>query len=89
MTVKEAAKELGLKVRTVRQWIADGKLVAEKHGWYWFISEQEVYDKGVQRNAHKGRKHSRRVEEDTELGMLHGAGQDTEESAERKERKVE
>lgn len=39
MTVRQAAKEYGVAVRTIRQWLRDGKLVAEKteNGWHWDI----------------------------------------------------
>ena len=85
MTVKEVSKELGLKVRTVRQWLADGKLKAEKRGWYWYIPEEEIKKQEVRENADKAREHSRRIKKGGSMGMLHEAGQDTEESAEREE----
>lgn len=39
MTVRQAAKEYGVAVRTIRQWLRDGKLVAVKaaNGRYWDI----------------------------------------------------
>jgi len=39
MTVRQAAKEYGVAVRTIRQWIRDGKLIVEKekNGRYWDI----------------------------------------------------
>ena len=43
-SLKEAAKLLGIQVRTVREWIRQGKIQAEKaeNGWYWRISEEEI-----------------------------------------------
>lgn len=42
--VRQAANQLGIKVRTVRQWITDKKLKAHKYGISnrWFISESEI-----------------------------------------------
>lgn len=40
--VQEAAVLLGIKVRTVRQWIASGKLTAVKNGKQWMINESEI-----------------------------------------------
>lgn len=37
MTIREASKALGIKVRTVREWIRTGRLRAEKHGKQWVI----------------------------------------------------
>lgn len=39
MTVRQAAKKYGVAVRTIRQWIREGKLVAEKteNGLYWDV----------------------------------------------------
>lgn len=43
-SVPEAAKLIGIKVRTVRQWIADGKINAVKPGGgkKWMIMESEI-----------------------------------------------
>lgn len=44
--IKETAEILGIKVRTVREWIKTGKIRAEKndyrHSNQWFISEDEI-----------------------------------------------
>jgi excisionase family DNA binding protein len=42
--LREAALLLGVKVRTVRQWIRLGKIEAVKgaNGWYWEIPETEI-----------------------------------------------
>lgn len=42
--VRETSKILGLTVRTVRQWIHDGKLIAKKYGGgkMWYISQREI-----------------------------------------------
>ena len=43
-SVSEAAKLLGIAVRTVRQWIGDGKINAVKPGGgrKWMIMESEI-----------------------------------------------
>lgn len=43
-TIREVAEILGVKVRTVREWLRLGKIQAERsdNGWYWMISEEEV-----------------------------------------------
>ena len=42
--IRQAADILGIKVRTVREWIKLGKLNAEKYECSnrWFISEEEI-----------------------------------------------
>lgn len=42
--VPETAKILGIAVRTVRQWIADGKIHAVKpgNGKKWMVMESEI-----------------------------------------------
>ena len=44
MTIRKAAKELGIQVRTLREWIKLKKIRAEKceNGWYWDIPCSEV-----------------------------------------------
>lgn len=43
-TLKEVADILGLKVRTMRQWVHDGKMKAVKpaDGKQWMVLESEV-----------------------------------------------
>lgn len=43
-TVREAAKILNVKVRTIRDWLKKGKIKAEKktNDWYWMIPEVEI-----------------------------------------------
>lgn len=43
-TLKDVAKIMGLKVRTVRQWVHDGKLRAVKPegAKQWVVSESEI-----------------------------------------------
>lgn len=43
-TIDKAAAALGLKVRTVRQWIHTGKIKAGKYpvSNRWFIAESEI-----------------------------------------------
>ena len=42
--VRQASNLLGIKVRTVREWIRNGKLKADKYtvSNRWFISESEI-----------------------------------------------
>lgn len=42
--IRQASNLLGIKVRTVREWIRRGKLKATKYGVSnrWFISEDEI-----------------------------------------------
>lgn len=42
LTVAEVAATLNLSPRTVRQWIADGKLAAKRHGKSWQIDAESV-----------------------------------------------
>lgn len=49
-TIEETAQALRLNVRTVYQWIYDGKLKASKIGCKWLITEdtiKKVIEKGV------------------------------------------
>lgn len=50
-TVGEAAQRLGLKVRTVRQWLRDGKIksVRTENGWNVRIPESELSRLTVER----------------------------------------
>lgn len=52
LSIVQASKALGIKVRTVRQWIRDGKLKAFKYKCSnrWFIPEDEI--QRVKDNAH-------------------------------------
>ena len=38
MTIREASKVLGIKVRTVREWIRTGRIQAEKRGKQWYVT---------------------------------------------------
>ena len=42
--VKQTSELLGIKVRTVREWIRTGKIKAEKYDCTnrWFVSESEI-----------------------------------------------
>ena len=42
--IRQASNLLGIKVRTVREWIRNGKLKAVKYGVSnrWFIAESEI-----------------------------------------------
>ena len=70
MTVRETAVALGMKYRTIREWIKTGRLPAEKRGKQWYIADEIVYSKEVRERANKGREHSKRIKEGIELGML-------------------
>lgn len=43
-SIREVANILGIKVRTVREWIRNGKIKGEKNeiSGRWFFSEEEV-----------------------------------------------
>ena len=43
-SLREAAEALGIKVRTVREWVRLGKIEAEKDegGWRWKIKDSEI-----------------------------------------------
>ena len=69
MTIKETAQALGLKVRTIREWIKTGRIHAEKIGCRWIIPDEEINSKEVQDRANKGREHSRRIKESIAMGM--------------------
>ena len=45
--LREAATMLGIKVRTLREWIRLGKIEAVKDSneWYWKIPESEIVRK--------------------------------------------
>lgn len=63
MTTREAAKVLGLKVRTIRQWIFKGKLPCTKVGRNLIIPDEIIYSKEVQERAYESREHSKRIKE--------------------------
>lgn len=42
LSVKEAARQLGVSEQRVRKMLADGQLDGAKHGKSWFVSEQSV-----------------------------------------------
>ena len=44
MTIREASKVLGIKVRTVREWIRTGRLSAEKRGRQWCVLDVDSDD---------------------------------------------
>lgn len=87
MTIREAAQILGLKVRTIREWIRTGRIQAGKIGGKWFIPYDVIYSEEVQQRADKGREHSRRIKESAELGLRKQSGQDSEKPIQRKKRK--
>ena len=60
--LREVAEILGLKVRTIRQWVHDGKLEAVKApgGKHWFVSDSELR-RILGKDADKNREYSRRI----------------------------
>lgn len=82
LTIRQVAKLLGIKVRTIREWIRKGKIKAVKIGndRTWYIPKEEVKRKEVLDNAKSGREHSKRIKAGIELGMLLRERQDTEKS---------
>ena len=58
-TVKQAARELGVTPRTVRNWCSTGRLVGKKkpgkYGPRWLISADDVRRKRVEGRAELGR----------------------------------
>lgn len=42
--IRDAARLCGVKVRTMRQWIREGRIRAEKqkNGWWWQIPGTEI-----------------------------------------------
>lgn len=85
MTIRQASKALGLKTRTIREWIKTGRLKAEKTGKMWNITE-DIMTEEVQERANKGREHSRRIKAGIELGMLARRSQNPEKSHDGAER---
>ena len=53
-SLRQASEVLGIRVRTVREWIRQGKLKAQKYpiSNRWFITEDEI--KRVTGNADEG-----------------------------------
>ena len=54
-TVREAAEKLGVSVRTMRQYVVDGKLYAKKEGRVWWIEDRTL------KNFQKYREMSKKV----------------------------
>lgn len=54
-SVKEAAKEIGISVRTMREWIKLKKIkaVKSKNGWFWLIPADEIARKMLERSRHE------------------------------------
>ena len=52
--LREAAALLGVKVRTIREWIKLGKIQAVKseNDWYWEIPESEIVKRLSDENKH-------------------------------------
>ena len=77
MTIRQTADALGLKVRTIRQWIKLGKIKCEKRGKCWYIPEEELTRKEIIKRANEGREHSRRIKESSAMGVRQQNRQDT------------
>lgn len=55
-TLQKAAKEIGIQVRTARQWLKTGKMSAvQNENRRWSVSEEEVERL---KNGYENRKHS-------------------------------
>jgi excisionase family DNA binding protein len=80
MTIIEASEVLGLKVRTIREWVKLVKIKAKKVGKEWIISDEVVYSREVMERANKGREHSRRIEKGIKLGVCQQDRQDSKKS---------
>ena len=78
MTVRQVADALGMKVRTIRGWVVLGVLEGEKKGKCWEIPESEIERTEVVERANKGRRHSKRTEDSSAMGVLARRGEDTE-----------
>ena len=87
MTIREAAELLGLKVRTIREWIRTERIQAGKIGGRWFIPYDVLMSEEVQQRADKGREHSRRIKEGRTVGVREQGRQDPEKPIQRKKRK--
>lgn len=77
MTIRQTADALGLKVRTIRQWIKLGKIKCEKKGKCWYIPEEEILRKEIIERANEGREHSKRIKEGIAVGLCQQDRQDT------------
>ena len=78
MTIIQASKILGIKVRTVRRWIRLGWLDAEKRSDNkWYIKEIKEEDK---KRANEHRKFAPRVAGSATMGMLARGGKDSQKS---------
>lgn len=80
LMLKDVAKLLGLKVRTIRKWVDIGVIKAEKEGNYLFVHKREIERAEVLERADKGREHSKRIKAGIELGMLARRSQNPEKS---------
>ncbi len=89
MTIRETARFLGLKVRTIREWIRTGRIPAEKIGGKWHILYDVIMSEEVQQRADKGREHSRRIKEGRTMGVRKQGGQNPKKPIQRKKRKGE
>lgn len=81
MTLREASKVLGVKVRTLRLYIRDGRLRAVKGSDNaWHIPEEIVYSKEVAEYVNKTKQYSERLKGRAAMGVREQNGQNSEES---------
>lgn len=60
-SLSDASGKLGIKVRTARQWLRDGKLKAVKYPGSnrWYVSAEEIIRiRGEYANGNENREHS-------------------------------
>lgn len=77
LTVIEVGARLGLKVRTVRQWVRVGKLHAVKVGNKLYIKD-DLNGEEIKKYADVARKYSAGFAKREELGLLARGNEDTE-----------
>lgn len=56
LTVSQAAKLLGIEPATIRRQIALGAITAQKLGWGWVITSEEVERYATESSGKRGRK---------------------------------
>lgn len=81
MTIRQASEILGIKVRTLRLYIRDGRLRAVKGSDNaWHIPEEIVYSREVAEYVNKTKQYSERFKGRAAMGVREQDGQDSEES---------
>lgn len=54
-TLRQAAERIGIQVRTAREWLKKGKLIAEQNEYNhrWRVSEKEVQRLRLEKNGNE------------------------------------